>query len=112
MLGSPPPPGRTLEEGEARGAGARRQSGDTARRQDSGPRIPACGRSHCWGGESGPEDRPEILCPGPRLSSELVVREQWVFKRTTWTSDEAVLLPVKQKKLHPTRRFSGKFSNG
>ena len=77
-----------------------------------GPGNQRVGAVTAAGENLAPEDWPEILCPGLRLSSELVVCEQWVFKRTTWTSDEAVLLPVKQKKLHPTLRFSGKFSNG
>lgn len=59
-----------------------------------------------------PEAWPESLCPGLRLSSELVLHERWAFQCTAWTRDEAILLPVKQNKLHPTRRFSGKLGNG
>ena len=70
-----------------------------------GPGNQRVGAVTAAGENLAPEDWPEILCPGLRLSSELVVYEQWVFKRTTWTSDEAVLLPVKQKKLHPTQVF-------
>ena len=109
--GSSPPPGRTLK-GRPRAEGPADRAGTRPGDRLEGPGNQRVGTVAAGGKNLAPEEWPEILCPGPHLNSELVVRERWIFKCTAWMSDEAVLLPVKQNKLHPTHRFSGKFSDG